>query len=612
MFRLNITTCRLNLQHNDLSPLNKGGDTEGGSPQGITTPQPPPSKGGGAGLTPKEVSALRFADIACGSGSFLIAVYDAVLHHVESYYNAHPIEARKQGCVEIDKDIFALSLKQKQQILVDNIFGVDIDNQAVEVAQLSLFLKLLETESGSSTGQLTFERTKILPDLTKNIQCGNSLVEYDIASLFPLSAEDEARIKPFDFRTAFKDIMAKGGFDAIVGNPPYVLIEDEQTKNYLNKKYQTASGKPDLYRFFIERCNLLLRKDGRFGYIIPNSILAIPAAKELRKKLLTEWGLIEIVEFSGQVFKGVSVNSVIIITQNGFVYSNLNIVQDKAEPPTQETLQQALKNLKIADTTSFKEDPEYMINLYPELEYITSKITRASVELGSVSKYTLGMQVYHNTMHTKQQIENRVYHSETRLNKTYYPESGGRNISRYLFSETYKEFVSYGEWCYNKPDWNFCTGERILVREIPGETTLVCSITNTEHVPNKAVIIVKSTVYDDKYVLGILNSKLIGFFVTNTTEKGTQRLFPRISLTSIRKLPIKTLDLTNPTEKQQHDRMVTLVEQMLEAKKRLASARTDSERTQHTNKCTHLDSEIDRLVYELYGLTAEEVGIVEA
>ncbi len=263
------------------------GGTANSSSRDATEPPPNPrlrKAGEPEGLTPKEISKLRFADIACGSGSFLIAVYDTVLHHVEKWYNDHPDEARKAKCTEIEKGIFALSLKQKQQILHDNIYGVDIDRQAVEVAQLSLFLKLLESESGATAEQLSFERTKILPDLSKNIQCGNSLVEYDISDLFPLTDAQEKNVNPFNFATSFKEIMGNGGFDAIVGNPPYLAYYGKQSvKKERPEEYEYLSRKKDFLAeyptkrigstmFFIYRAIGLLKQGGGLSYIVDMNI----------------------------------------------------------------------------------------------------------------------------------------------------------------------------------------------------------------------------------------------------------------------------------------------------------------------------------------------------
>src|ERR1019366_5103385 len=159
-----------------------------------------------AGKTPIEIAPLKFADISCGSGSFLIAIFDAIRKHLESWYHEHPEDAVTDGCRQDADGRWVLTLEQKRLILTENIYGVDLDPQAVEVAQFSLFLKLLDAETIStvegysaqysapkvSRGQMTFAtkaHRKILPNLSKNIVRGNSLVDHDIADLFPLTEE---------------------------------------------------------------------------------------------------------------------------------------------------------------------------------------------------------------------------------------------------------------------------------------------------------------------------------------------------------------------------------------------------------------------------------------
>ena len=181
-----------------------------------------------AGKKPKEIAEMRFADIACGSGSFLIGIFDLLLRYHTEYYNRNKTnrqEGLRAGCIENKDGTLRLSLRQKKEILLNNIYGVDIDAQAVEVAQLSLFLKLLEDETtGSARGfQLEFRET-MLPSLDKNIVHGNSLIDHDIDNgLF--ENKELRKLNPMSYEDKFPEIIRRGGFDAIVGNPPYVRQE---------------------------------------------------------------------------------------------------------------------------------------------------------------------------------------------------------------------------------------------------------------------------------------------------------------------------------------------------------------------------------------------------
>src|SRR3990170_1453535 len=190
-----------------------------------------------AGKTPDQIAEMRFADIACGSGSFLLGVFDLLLTYHGHYYNENPSKARKGDCINHGGKLY-LSLRKKREILLNNIYGVDIDAQAVEVCQLSLYLKLLQEETEASTHQYLLDfahiaqMKKLLPDLSKNIVCGNSLIGRDILDGQPFASEEERKLNPMNFEDAFPEIMKRGGFDAIVGNPPYGMVSDPVQKSY--------------------------------------------------------------------------------------------------------------------------------------------------------------------------------------------------------------------------------------------------------------------------------------------------------------------------------------------------------------------------------------------
>ena len=608
----------------------------GGGPEGtaisssIAHPQPPPvprlekageqdtpafsRRGKGAvdpgGLTPKEISKLRFADIACGSGSFLIAVYDTVLHHVEKYYNDNPDEAKKAKCTEIEKGVFALSLRQKQQILLDNIYGVDIDRQAVEVAQLSLFLKLLESESGATAEQLSFERTKILPDLSKNIQCGNSLVEYDIEQLFPLTAAEFSHIKPFSFQQAFKPIMDSGGFDAIVGNPPYVIIAkdifDEATIKYL-LNYGTAEYKADLFQIFIERAIQLLKNDGKFGYIVPNPWLTQVFTQSLRKFILEQTEIDQLVIFKGLVFEEATVNTLLLFLNKHKPSIDHRVIVIDAD------LQPELGKRYDAPQDLWLKSEGYIIETrrMDEMGKLVDHILAKTVPLGSVVRASLGCQAYNSSKHTKKQIEDRVFHATEKLSKEYLPELAGNDVSRYRLERIRGQWIKYGSWLHDYRSMDWLEGPRILVREISGGQPYAMQATYTEdtYCNYKTILNINplpGSDYPMKYLLGVLNSRLVSRIYPYVSNKIVSSTFPRLSVGDLRKIPLP-VDAAKATQ----TKIANLVDQMLATKKQLAASQRDSEREQLQRKCDYLDGEIDKLVYALYGLTEEEIRIVD-
>ena len=207
----------------------------------LLDPSPSPSPDGrtssGEGSkTPKEVSELKIVDPACGSGSFLLGAYQYLLNWHLDWYASHDLEKNLKNKVILtaDNKTYRLSMDEKKRILLNNIHGVDLDPQAVEVTKLSLLLKVVE-----DPGQLTmFEEGHILPDLGNNIKCGNSLIGMDyFDGQLMANAEEIARVNPFDWKSEFPQVFKRGGFDVVIGNPPYVRQESlSNFKEYFQKK----------------------------------------------------------------------------------------------------------------------------------------------------------------------------------------------------------------------------------------------------------------------------------------------------------------------------------------------------------------------------------------
>src|SRR5581483_6446261 len=323
------------------------------------------------GKSPAQIAEMRFADIACGSGSFLLGVYDLLIRYHTKLYNESPGKAKKGEVVERD-DGLHLSLQKKREILLNNIYGIDIDPQAVEVAQLSLYLKLLQDETPGSARnyQLEFHET-LLPSLNKNIVCGNSLIGTDILSGQLFASEEERKLNPMDFEQRFPHIFRsgtgslretatpldfnfpgvplhgsfsykkkkilkstarkitafEGGFDAIVGNPPYVRIQGFPPRQleYFSKHYAAARGNFDLYVNFIERGYSLLKRGGLLGQIVPNKFFKTDYGEGLRRIITEHSALQRIVDFgANQVFGATTYTCLLFLakeTRANFLYT---------------------------------------------------------------------------------------------------------------------------------------------------------------------------------------------------------------------------------------------------------------------------------------------------
>lgn len=249
-------------------------------------------------LQPKLNSArgaigAKVADIACGSGVFLLAAFEQLMsHHIEVYAKIKGSEGKT--IYRGPNGTWRLTLQEKHRILLNYIYGVDIDSQAVEVARFSLLLKLIEGETNESIAALRSNHgQRALPRLDGTIKCGNSLVDHQHLRkhIDSPSVELLSKVNPFDWNSEFEAVMQGGGFDVILGNPPYVRIQNmveyspEEAGFYQSEASGYVCGKTDnfdKYTLFVERALGLIRKDGGVGYIVPHKFFTIKSGECLR------------------------------------------------------------------------------------------------------------------------------------------------------------------------------------------------------------------------------------------------------------------------------------------------------------------------------------------
>jgi len=262
------------------------------------------------GKTPNTASKLKIVDPACGSGSFLLGAFQYLMDWHEQYYLEHDPEKWTRGkapaIIQTADGDWQLTTAEKKRILVNNLHGVDIDSQAVEVTKLSLLLKVLEEE----TGQLSLGFERALPDLNDNIKCGNSLIgcDYFEGQLIP-DEEEVARVNPFDWEKAFPQVFNRGGFDAVISNPPYIRIQTMREwasgeVDFYKMEYLSASkGNYDIYVVFIEQGLSLLSKQGKLGFILPHKFFQAQFASPIRQLIAKGKHIEKVVHFgSEQVF----------------------------------------------------------------------------------------------------------------------------------------------------------------------------------------------------------------------------------------------------------------------------------------------------------------------
>jgi len=262
------------------------------------------------GKSPAELTSYRVADICCGSGTFLLGAFDYLLNHYLEWYLNEGAEKHPDKLYQGKQGIWYLSLTEKQRILLAHIFGVDIDIQAVEVARFSLLLKLLENESNAAVQAYTTRyRRGALPKLDGNVQHGNSLVDlryFDFDEDAGTSQTRIAQINPFDWTERYPAIMRAGGFDAVIGNPPYIRIQNMVRYSEIEVRYYQWTESPyttaradnfDKYALFIEKALGLLKPNGLLGYVVPYKFFTIRSGRALRELLAGGKHVVEITHF---------------------------------------------------------------------------------------------------------------------------------------------------------------------------------------------------------------------------------------------------------------------------------------------------------------------------
>jgi len=291
---------------------------------------------------PKEIQTLRILDPACGSGSFLIRAYK----ELEIYYQSLKKEAwekRQKAMAKVYEDQaqfsfdegaqetrWELNVFDKRKVVLNHLFGVDLDEQAVEVTRLSLMLRMLEGEHGIIPGRA------VLPTLDHNIKCGNSLISADVLKLQSFFKEDWIKTNPFDWETQFRKIVSgEGGFDIIIGNPPYVRIQtlSKDQVNFFGKHFVSATGNYDIYTLFVERGLQLLKPGGILGFILPHKFFQAAYGQGLRKLIAEKNALMEVVNFrDNQIFEQASTYTCLLFLQKGkdraFKYSEVAKLDD--------------------------------------------------------------------------------------------------------------------------------------------------------------------------------------------------------------------------------------------------------------------------------------------
>src|SRR3989344_1790473 len=534
-----------------------------------------------------DLKNIKILDPACGSGSFLMKAFDYLV----------TLDKKKNGEIDQTKlDLTGASATygRKVEILKNNIFGVDLDPKAVEIAQLNLLLKAAEKKHR-------------LPTLQENIKVGNSLID------------DSAIVgdRAFKWEEQFKDIIQydeKGnlkegyGFDVVIGNPPYVFAREkinDNEKEYYNKNYETIKYQVNTYVLFIERAFKLLKSDGRLGFIVPDAWLRVESVGNLRKYLLVNCWLEKIIHIRGETFEGVGVESSIFILKKSKKTATTKVSTDLLKLNYVETSQRDWLN-----------NPNCEIDLFSDknTKKILEKLHSGTKPLDEVSDIKAGLQAYEkgkgNPVQSASDVKNRPYDYDQKYDENTYKYLEGKDIKRYG-CDWNGQWLRYGKWLAAPRTFNLFNSPRILIREIPAKPPycLVVSYLENIYLNNRSIINIlkKTDGIELKYILAVLNSKIISFYHTNKSVKAQRDLFPKVTLNDLRNIPIKVI----PRKEQMS--FVSFADKELSLNKRLYEIKdkqTD-QKAQLEKEIQKLDSEIDEEVYKLYEITEEEKKIIE-
>jgi hypothetical protein len=581
-----------------------------------------------ANRSPKQSARLRILDPACGSGSFLLGAYQLLLDwHRDSYLQDGPNKHTKE-LYQGAGGVWRLTTPEKKRILLANIYGVDIDSQAVEVTKLSLLLMMLEGEL-EQTRQSRLRHDRSLPDLSRNIRCGNSLIGpdfYDGQQMHLFEKEELDWINAFDWEKAFPRLRETGGFDVVIGNPPYIDSEWmtaylPETRKYCVSRYKAASGNWDVFCVFVEKALQLAKPGGLVSMIVPNKLGSANYAAGCRKVLAANSRLTQIRDYSPIRVFPVSIYPLVFVA----------LKNDQPDSSSCKVLFERMSRSGVGpiecdeveelDYLRYFGQPERPWQIFGTTESISpaEKMRASCLSLESMASvlgaatvseaYRIADLISELEPSDKENAGFKVVNSGTidRYNILW-----GRKPMRYL-GKTYDQPFVHDDSAVRLPPTrrHHAQSEKII---IAGMTLrLECALD-----VGGGFLAAKSTTLiwadqDLKCLLGILNSRAVAYWYG--TEYGGNRLaggYLRIGPPQVRKIPIPLVDNSKTADKQRQDRLAQLVDEMLSLQDELATANTQQGQKRLQSRIDATDCRIDHLVYELYGLTDAEIKIIEA
>lgn len=603
---------------------------------------------------PKDISKIKIVDPACGSGSFLIGAYQYLLQYHKDYYtnNGKPGKGSKDNPLTPEGN---LTTAEKKRILLNNIFGVDLDANAVEVTKLSLLLKCMEGETEASIAtQLKLFHERVLPTLDNNIKDGNSLIDIDFYGS-EIDFGEEKKIKPFSWKKAFAEVFKLkkvsvnqelklqfdkvqklqkdaeellnkltveeppaqydkvAGFDIVIGNPPYGAVFSKAELDYFKSRYNTAVWRCESYVLFIEQALKLLKPQGALGFIIPDTLLNLGFTQPARELLLRNSKLEEIAGLPSNVFSGATVDTIILLADkkeytSKFHPSNVSIKSFGKK--------QAITGIENADklffinTKSWYEENAFNLKTDEIEKELIKKIEKDKKAVSEIAEMYSGIKSYEVgkglPAQTEKVRETKPYTSEEKIDKSWSPFYDGKHIGRYEIFWNENNWIKYGRWLAAPRNPENFEGEKILIRKITGKTLLATYIFETSYC-NTLLFVLKLTdkSYSYKGVLAILNSQLIGWYFRKKFQISDDDTFPQIMIRDILQFPLPAIDRKNDVE------LSKLVDQLLTLNVEKQQQTLHSKLDQLQNRIDYCERRINEIVYELYGLTKDKIALIE-
>jgi hypothetical protein len=455
--------------------------------------------------------------------------------------------------------------------------------------------------------QLFHERA--LPNLSNNIKCGNSLIGPDYFTGRLIADEKEfGEINAFDWQREFPTAMSAGGFDCIIGNPPYGAELSERELEFFRGEFIVSRGNPDTFALFMEQSLRKLKHGGLLSMIVPTGWYSGAQYSALRQYLASRSDPHVFINLPYDIFKAWVDTTVFVTTKRRIVskwprhtacQAHLKTFPKKHKIANIKEFDKDLGRVDICDW--FKSGSDVFLTYADKgTNDLVRKIQQAGRPLGQVADVQRGVTPFTLSPAPTHKASRRAF---------------AGTVRRYTLEMGETFYVRFDETLAEPKPERYFNGPRILLRElISRQFRLQAVKTDIDFVTNKSMqsILKLPQGPELNYILGLLNSRLMSWYFLCLSNVGQRDDFPKIVLKETRSFPIPTVDLKNPKLKKCHDRIISLVDSMLTMQKQLASTRSRSRRGAIQRQIEVTDFVIDRLVYHLFGLGKDEIALVEA